>query len=228
MQASDDIVTNENRKVQILKGLASARSLLTLALPESKRTMSTTLLDLTENNIILDELVHSGREKPMSVGSRFTAFSKVKGIPVNFRSEVQHIAPHRDGMFYVCSMPDVLKYDQKRSSYRLPVYGVPKPEVTLNYPGMTIVGNIADISDGGAKLLLAPDVEIEVGDELFDCEINLLDTTITSQVKICHVHVDRSRNLLDVGIEFTSLKPRNRHELRDWIFALERKRLRES
>ncbi|MCB1694188.1 MAG: flagellar brake protein [Pseudomonadales bacterium] len=227
MEESDDIVVNETRKAQILKGLAASRTLLQLQLPDRKSTVSTTLLDLTNDSIILDETVHAGMEEPMKVGSRFSATSKVKGIPVNFRSEVKHIGVGKGGIYFVCSMPDYLQYSQKRTSYRLSMATTERPAIRLVDGERSFEGTANDISEGGAKLILPADPALTSGEEMPECQIILTEGLVLStEARICHIRNDSRRGRAEVGIQFLTLSPRDRTHLRDWIFACERKRLR--
>ncbi|XOV88270.1 MAG: flagellar brake protein [Pseudomonadota bacterium] len=224
---SEEIVVEETRINQIIRGLASSRTALTLALNDSDQWLNSIVLDVTADRMILDDVVHRGTDAEVQAGSVFSARSRVKGIPVSFSSRVMRIGANRAGKFLECSLPEYLRYAQKRTSYRLSLPSSLRPQLFFRVGEEELEATVRDISEGGAKVLLKGEHPLALGEETSECELLLDESSVlTTNARICHLRTDARRQISEIGLQFMTLQPQERRLLRDWIFKFERQRLR--
>ncbi len=229
MASSDtgEIVVEENRISQIIKGLAASRTALTLALANGDQAVNSIVLDVTADRMILDDIVHRGTDAQIQEGSEFSAQSRVKGIPVSFKSRVERVGANRSGKYLECLLPEYLRYAQKRTSYRLTLPSSLRPQLVFRVGDEEVEAVVRDISEGGAKVLLKGEHPLVAGEEPSDCELVLDESSILkTNARICHLRTDTRRQISEIGLQFMSLEPQELRLLRDWIFKFERMRLR--
>ena len=185
MPVEQDIVTNPPRIASILKSVIASRCLMTITLPGLTKPLSTTVLDLTGEGLLLDEMVQTRDDFEIGVGSEFTAFCKNKGVPVVFRSKVNDITTEDENTYYVCDVPEYVKYSQKRTSFRLPTHG-DTPALALRLDGDVIESQTLDISEGGAKVAVESGTEVELESE-HQGTIYLDELRMPTGIRVCHV-----------------------------------------
>lgn len=142
--ASPYLVTNSTGKIRLLKALADNRCLLSITISNLKITLTSVILDVDHDFIILDELIPHTANLTFHPDTAFSVLTKFKGIPIRFSSMVVSIGQSSDGVtYYTCGLPDTLNYHQKRQSYRLPSHGANWPSIMIN----SLQADLSDESD---------------------------------------------------------------------------------
>jgi c-di-GMP-binding flagellar brake protein YcgR len=211
-------VTNSARKIHLLRALAENRSLLTIILPDLKEPVTSALIEVNHDHILLDELIPHSANLAFNPGTPFSVISKLKGIPVRFQSIVQSIDHSHDGIIsYACHLPETVSYQQKRRDYRLHSRGVICPSILVSiagnpsdgddvenqqvisfevdpveptdYSAPSLSGKVTDISMGGASAEFMNMPAWTDENSIMSCTIELNEgPMLYSRARICHTH----------------------------------------
>ncbi len=235
------LVSDAARKTHLLKALVESRSLLTIILPDFREPVSSAVLEVTAEHIILDELIPHSANLAFTPGMVFSVTTKLKGIPIKFHSRVDMPGQSSDGItYYACDIPEVVNYHQKRRDYRLPSRGATWPSILVSSineaedPSTDVVslsGRVTDISMGGVSAEFDALPGWAGKDRTVSCSIELTDgPMLFSRALIRHIRTRvkgrKNRQVHSFGLEFISLNEMNRKQLQHWIFHSERKLLR--
>lgn len=223
---SQERITQDTRKAHILRGLINARSHLSLEVDEVDDMLGSLLLDITNDHMILDDVVSPSPRSSIKIGNEFTAHTKLKGVPVSFKSQILHIAKHKRGSLHVCAIPDLIIYSQKREGFRIPLYSL-DDHLRFKLAGQHHKARVHDLSDSGARVFADPELDLTVGNTLKDCELSVGDLALPVRCEIRHIRDDHRRGKQAVGVHFLDLELKERRVLRNFLFSLERERLRE-
>ncbi|MEM7363544.1 MAG: PilZ domain-containing protein [Pseudomonadota bacterium] len=219
-------ITKLDRKIHILRGLISSRSHLSLQVPDVQDMLGSILLDITDQHMIFDDVVSPQSISPIKVGTEFTVHTKLKGVPVSFDSQILHVARHKGGSLHVCNIPDLVIYSQKRDGYRISLLTL-DDHLRFEISGTPHEARVHDLSDSGARILTAPDIALSVGQTLSTCQLNVGNLSLPLGCEIRHIREDHRRGKLAVGVHFLDLDLKERRKLRNFLFSLEREKLRE-
>ncbi len=139
------LVTNTARKLHLLNALVENRSLLTIILADIKEPVTSAILEVERDKIILDELIPHSINLAFNPETRFSVITKLRGIPLKFQSNVSSVGLGRDGItFYACSLPDRVNYHQKRRDYRLSSRGAIWPSILVSEIKTETASPVAD------------------------------------------------------------------------------------
>lgn len=126
-------VTNAARKLHLLKALVENRSLLTIIVLDMQEAVTSALIEVDRDRIVLDELIPHSANLAFNPESSFSVITKLKGIPIRFQSTVVSIDPAYDGITsYICRLPETVDYQQKRRDYRLGSRGAIWPSILVS------------------------------------------------------------------------------------------------
>ncbi len=211
------LVTNTARKLHLLNALVENRSLLTIILADVKEPVTSAILEVERDKIILDELIPHSINLAFNPDTRFSVITKLRGIPLKFHSNVSSVGLGRDGItFYACTLPDTVNYHQKRKDYRLSSRGAVWPsilvsEIKAESPAAggsidapveedgilseapenateSLSGKITDISLGGASAEFDTLPGWANSTQPVSCAIELTDgPMVFTRSRICHV-----------------------------------------
>ncbi len=156
MENEDFRVDSRARVISILNGLRLERTRLAVTLEGMEEEWHTTLLKVDpEGDVLYFSLVGVPRiDERLHDGEPFQVSGVLRGVPLvmTLRSDVA------DGQWFASDIlrvpvPDELIYMQKRESVRVPIHD-PDFDVTLSFGAWRGVGQLADISFSGCRVVM--------------------------------------------------------------------------
>lgn len=140
---------------KILYNLISSRTLLNLKFPSAEQNFSSLLLEINRRDdfIIIDEIAPSEGNQIARRGLPFTITTREHGVALSFNTRVlRHVEGDGDS-YYILPYPSEIHYQQRRKSYRVPIYSenILRADIFLpNHPRMA--AKVSDISVSGLRL----------------------------------------------------------------------------
>ena len=186
-------------------------------------------LDQDENTILIDELFPGNVLVTPGQMLRFS-IRQHGGRSLKFQSQVMEVYSYDDAPLYVIALPDLIDYDQRRNSYRLPVDRIHTVDVDFTAPDNKIYsGRIGDISASGLSLWLPQETEIDLsyGNRLGNVNFEFAQLNIHSDLVVRNIPKSfNSETEIRIGAEFLDLSSQEARELEQTILQLQRERLR--
>jgi CRP-like cAMP-binding protein len=222
-------VRKKHRKLQLLNRLVQSRSSVSLSLPRASGNFTSLCLAVNpeDNSLHLDEVVSEYRN-PVLVGDTLSVTGSLNGTPLKFKTKVKEINKLDRRPLYVCSLPEVLVYEQQRDQFRLVLGLASRAEASMTINDKKLRGTIIDISEGGVCFRLPAGSPIDRGHVIEGVKLGLDTTTSFNQdIEILNIHpVVHTPTLIQIGARFKTISPEDVILLRDHIKEAERRRLR--
>jgi c-di-GMP-binding flagellar brake protein YcgR len=223
----DNKVSDEREMRRILKGLNSARSLLTIFIGDDEQNhYSSVVLDVypQERQFILSELNPVSGHKKQLEHETLKIHALLKGVKVFFSARLGKTST-KDGIsHYVFSYPDYIYYQQQRDHYRVHVTGNNENTIHLDEAAE---GCLLDLSLGGIGALFPSKTKLEVGDTFPNAQIELPGRhRISCGLEICNLTLADDKRQYRVGVKFVDLEKEHERHVQRIITYFEREELR--
>ncbi|MBE0509912.1 MAG: flagellar brake protein [Chromatiales bacterium] len=218
----------KNYALALLGRLIQQRVLVTIRIPGSQQSHTSTLLslDAPSNTLLLDELFPAtGRERLSSVGS-VQLDAKLEGASLS--CQLPLIAVEQvDGLsYYRMGMPESIDYRQRRQGHRVRVDSLAVVAEIYSSEGMAFKGILHDISSLGVSIELKDD-QLFSNNALYRCTIYPPhETPFFVRVEICCRRHDAAKGCQILGANFVEMDKRDEHALNRLVNVLDRQLLR--
>ncbi len=204
-------VTSATRITAILRPLQQRHSIVSIAIPSAKCLYNSTLLEVNpeQGYLLLDELHPREGHSQLSTSSKIGLSAHREGIEIKMILEISEIGTDNGVAFYKVPFPTIVRYRQRRRTFRVPVSAVHAIPVELvDEQGNAFYGELQDISAEGMCVRFPPKAAIPEGDkaQILTCTITLPDKKRVQGCFILHritLH-EPSRNI-QVGGSFEQL-----------------------
>ena len=149
-------ISSRRRIFDLLSRLAANRLFINVLLPESNVHDASTVLDVNDQHLLVDELNPEQGHEQIEIGTKVLVQARLDGAMLVFRTPVIGIGEHDGIAMYQLDMPRQLRYMQRRKSYRILIERVMDLPVMLEMTGEKLNGLLHDISAHGLSLWLPP------------------------------------------------------------------------
>lgn len=227
-QQQHETITAPLRINTILRPLIDKHALLTLTLGENKGIYSSVLLKVDSDNksLVLDGLHPETGNQLLHEAKVAAVRAQVNGIDIQFSSELQSSGSKNSAVYHVLSLPESIRYRQRRENYRAQVS--PHYELSVKLQavnGTQCTGTLFDISAGGICIHF-PDAK-SLADEFIKqdvrCSISLPDRgQVRSQFKVTHYAIHEIHRYPFVGGRFIDLDKAQHRVIERFVAKLQR------
>jgi c-di-GMP-binding flagellar brake protein YcgR len=169
-----ELITDPVRVARLLDRLAKHHSLLTVVMPGHAEAFTSSVVDVVEPHVLLDELLPNSGHQLLLAQKRLQVTGKLEGIDIRFISELDTF-DEQDGMVtYRVKLPARLEYRQRRSDFRahIPI-SLAIRVVMVDDRENIFEGELYDLSRGGAGIILPFDEAVLVPENWYYCAIEL-------------------------------------------------------
>lgn len=220
---------------QALKVLRDQRAGVQLNFEGDSIAYSAQVLDVSESEFLLENIVPRDGLKKMRKGQEFSMSARAQGIYVHSGSNtVIAVDSERGVPFFRVGLPTTLLYQQRRRSARfqlptrVPTKGASvelfREKTDRKSRDESLTGRIIDISAGGCRAEFDTAVAVPLAqDEQIRCAIeipNLLE--FHAEAAIRHSSYDARKRTLSCGIELTEMHVTDRRRLEQFIESIRR------
>lgn len=224
-----EIISSTPRIAAVLRPLLQKHSLVTATVSTSRQYYNTVLLEVDAENrfLLIDELHPAEGHRLVSTGKSLTLYTQLDGVSVNFAVPIIDIDSSKGPAVYRVGFPEIIRYRQRRSDYRVPVSSALSILVEITSSNKeSLSGELHDISAGGVCIRFPrkSSLPIDKNDEELECSITMLDgKKIQSALRICHVALQEPTNTLLVGACFHRLDKIQHRAIERFVIELQRK-----
>jgi len=228
-----DDATREDRPHrirQLLIRLRDQRSLLSAHFRGRSDSFGTLLLDVDVDSgeLEFDELSPTDGDRLVKLHQQFQVSGQLDGAQLSFPVKVLGRRMREGLASYRTTLPDAMRYHQRRKAFRVEAPVRPKCRVSLSTTsGDFYEGQLADLSVTGAGFLMKSKLaEALPRGTHCHCEIELPSGSIESSVEIRFNLAVRDKPFNRLGAQFTGLSAADRRRIERFVFELQRRQLK--
>jgi len=172
-----ETLTDTTRIIGLFKRLQEQRALLSIKIEDHPHEFTTAIINVSpeKGTITLDELKPDHGHTLLKRSPIFRARTQLEGVTINFTATVVEFGKQDAIDYYTIQIPTQLDYHQRRQSVRISLNSAIQFPVTLTTAnGLTITGNLADLSVGGLRVRFDKDLPLAIEDgQHLDCSFLL-------------------------------------------------------
>ena len=227
---SQDSVTEREEILHVLRSLVKGHKLVTVRLPGSDQTFSSTLLELDPRGgtLLMDELNPKAGHALIADVREFKLDTRVSGTDIAFAGRVAAIDTSGKIAAYRVPLPTRVGVHQRRAAFRADVdLGAHIPVYLETLDHASVTAELRDVSLGGLGLEIRrrPVNPLEAGQRLPSCTIQVPEgEPIRVQIEVRFIGRMRNAPTLRMGARFVDPSPQCRRAIRQLVAALDRKR----
>lgn len=168
-----ETLTDTARIIGLLKRLQEQRALLSVKIENHPLEFTTAVINVTPEGgyLMLDEFQPQQGHELLKHSPIFKVRAQLEGVAISFNATVAEFGEQDAIAYYKIPIPASMDYHQRRQSVRIPLSAAHPLPVTLTAEdGMTLKGNMADLSTGGLRIRFDKDLPttLEPGQNM-DC-----------------------------------------------------------
>lgn len=224
-----DRITSRRRISELISRLVSNRLFINVLLPDSDEHYASTVLEVNDHHLVLDELNPEEGHELIQTGGTLTIQARLEGAMLVFSSPVIGIGEHDGVALYRLEIPKELRYMQRRKSYRVLIERVMDLPVMLELAEEKLGGILHDISAHGLSLWLPKGFvpEFERATHIPRCRVQLPNEDgLDCAIEVRSLRHERGEDRYLLGARFVAPEPRMRQRLAKMVTGIERYVLR--
>lgn len=231
----DDVETAETvldpaRIAGLLSAITFPPLLLNVALPGVRGLFTSALMQVNSaaGRILLDGLSPDEGHALLAPGSVMHVHGKLRGVQLDFATQVIEIQAGERLPAYLSRMPGSLRYHQRRRHFRLRTghlheYSI----VNLGPDGGDLRGRLLDLSAGGLKGVFPRNPGLTPGQVVDGCRLSILgEEQLECGIEFIHVQVSPLTGEIEAGARFLGTGSRGTERLQRLLTKLQRQQLR--
>jgi len=228
MHEENEFITLPAQIAGVLKRLQEAHVLLRITIPGENQAYLSALLEVhpVDGYLLLDELNPPEGNAALQRARRLGVSAQLRGVDISFTTDLIDTGSSAQIAYYRLAMPQGMRYQQRRTSYRARISLARMIPVLLTRDdGTTLEGQLFDISVGGIGTHYKPGktIDIQQGGVWDECIIRLDGTQeIRSALEVCFIGEDSRSRQLRLGGKFLNLARPQIKIIENFVAALER------
>jgi c-di-GMP-binding flagellar brake protein YcgR len=184
-------------------------------------------VDRQQNRLILDEMVPNDAERFLQNGEQFRIEAFHEGVRVAWEClNAVQIAEHQGSRCYVCPMPELVHYHQRRNAFRAQLKQSEQIKVELAGDKLPhpVQGQLLDISATGCRLHLAGDVthSLKTGQVYERFTAQLPFGAMTTPVELRYLHYQEKTDATIAGVRFYRMNGLEQRQVERFVYQLQR------
>lgn len=228
--AAAETVRDPARIAGILNAITFPPVLVNVALPGVRGLFTSALLqvDIPGGQVLLDALNPDEGHALVAPGSVMHVHAKLKGVQVDFPTQVLEIQSREHLPAYVARTPGSVRYHQRRRHFRLRTghlrdYSI----VSLGPEAGNLRGRLVDLSAGGLRGAFPRDPGLVPGRIIDGCALTILgEQPFDCGLEFIHVHPSTVTGEIEAGARFLGTDAKSRERLQRLLTKLQRQHLR--
>ena len=226
MHEDNELITLPVQIAGVLKRLQEAHVLLRITIPGENQAYLSAMLEVhpVDGYLLLDELNPPEGNAALQRVRRIGVSAQLQGVDISFATDLLDTGSKAQIDFYRLAMPQAMRYQQRRTSYRARINLARMiPVLLTREDGVTLEGQLYDISIGGIGTRHKPGKanEIQQGGVWDECIIQLDGKQeIRSALEVCFVGEDSRQ--MRLGGKFLELTRPQIKIIENFVAALER------
>ena len=192
---------------RLLKQLAKHYCPLMVQILGHKTRYTSCIVSADKQYVLLDELMPSTGHDILTLERNIHVIGKLDGVDIEFTTTLLRFDKQDNILTYYMKLPEQLKYQQRRQSYRVRIPMSRQLRVLIDNGNDTMIaGELHDLSHGAAGKIL-PDGKTEINSgENYECVIELpCREWLYCSVEICYTKKVGSKNNQFIGARFIDL-----------------------
>ncbi|MBV1932705.1 MAG: flagellar brake protein [Porticoccaceae bacterium] len=226
----DQTITDLAQRTQVLRRLLDSRCLLSVSLSNHNDSFLSTILAVDKERLSLDidELNPHIEAIKLLNSQHLDITGQLEGVSVRFSARVNKVQTRDETAYYTLAFPAEIYYAQQRQHYRIYLGMLQRPEIQLENEGHPpIIGEVVNISLGGAMVLLPHDAKADTFDQTLNCQIIFRNgKKFTATIEIRHQRAHPKTGQIEISILFLKLSRAQEKELQKHTAYLERENVR--
>lgn len=221
------IVRSSQHKYTLLARLRDQRCLILLhSRPGDAQPSLSMLLAIDRENdtLILDTPIDY-QQLNLEPDNALRITASLQGIDLRFRCQFQGLVEYESDSALQVSLPEELKYLERRSAYRVRISGTPAGLELSNETELATDGQLIDLSPVGFGALIEDSPFICEG-EVLDCKLQFNKRCVTVQADIRRKSAPSARGYCHIGARFVGLGRREKRALERIVAQFERQAIR--
>jgi len=172
--SESELITDSARIALLLKQMSKHYSPLAIRIKGHKAQFSSCIVDVEKPYVLFDELLPSSGNEALIADRKIIATGKLDGVDIHFNSTLKRVVKKKNLVTYYMSLPTEMEYQQRRMAYRVRIPMSKVLHVIIDGgPRKVIVGELHDLSHGGAgKIIPEGNTIIKMG-SYYECAIEL-------------------------------------------------------
>jgi len=221
-----DQITNRVKSLQLLEKLKAEQTLLQISIPGVPETFFSSLLAIKEDDgfLLLDELNTKNAHKLLLIHKKLNVHAKLNGIGIQFSTDLIDHGKESGIFFYKVAFPETVLYFQKRQNYRINIgLGINIPIKMKRDDGSPVYGEIINLSETGAGIILDTPYILQLSEILPYCELRLSDETIIScQLEVRYASMNKKSSQQLIGGKFLGVSGPHQRDIARLVIDLQR------
>jgi len=228
MHEENEFITLPAQIAGVLKRLQEAHVLLRITIPGENQAYLSALLEVhpVDGYLLLDELNPPEGNAVLQRARRLGVSAQLQGVDISFTTDLIDAGSSAQIAYYRLAMPQGMRYQQRRTSYRARINLARLIPVLLTRDdGATLEGQLFDISVGGIGTRHKPGktIDIQQGGVWDECIIRLDgNQEIRGALEVCFIGEDSRSRQMRLGGKFLNLTRPQTKIIENFVAALER------
>jgi c-di-GMP-binding flagellar brake protein YcgR len=228
MHDENERITLPAQIAGVLRRLQEAHVLLRITIPGENQAFLSALLEVhpVDGYLLLDELTPAEGNVALLRARRIGVSAQLQGVDISFTTDLMDTGSSAQIAYYRMTMPQAVRYQQRRTSYRARInLARVIPVLLTREDGVVVEGQLYDISVGGigSRHPVGKAHDIQQGATWEECRIRLDgDHEIRSALEVRFIGEDARSRQMRVGGKFLNLARPQIKIIENFVAALER------
>ena len=226
------LVKSRDEIISLLTKTYKAHTLLSVNFEDVQKDFGSLLLEvnLQGDYLVLDEIYPRNAINFPLQQQKLLISTRLEGIELSFSGTIDAISRTDNSEYYKVSIPKGIYYQQRRSSYRVPIsINNPLTVALSTRDDVLIHAELRDLSQHGfCARTTTPGAEtLSKGEEIPTCIIHTPDgKKIITSLEIVRIEEAKPFNSVKLGVRFLSLSKTDQQELARLVAQLDRENVK--
>jgi flagellar brake protein len=228
MHEEKELITLPAHIAGVLRRLQEAHVLLRITIPGENLAYLSALLEVhpVDGYLLLDELNPAEGNAALQRARRIGVSAQLQGVDISFTTNLIDTGSSAQIAYYRVTMPQAIRYQQRRTSYRARI-GLARviPVLLTREDGVILESQLYDISVGGIGARHKPGIahDVRQGAVWEECLIRLDEEhEIRSALEVCFIGEDSRSRQTRLGGKFLNLTRPQIKTIENFVATLER------
>ena len=226
------LIKSRDEIISLLNKTYNTHTLLNINFDELNNNFGSLLLEVNQEKgyLVLDEIYPRNAINFPLLHQKLLVSTRLDGIELSFPATIDAISKIDNSEYYRVDIPKSIYYQQRRSSYRVPISITNPLTVALSTENDVLIhAELRDLSQHGfCARTITPGAELLTkGEEIPTCIIHTPDgRKIVTSLEIVRVEEAKPFNSMKFGARFLSLSKTDEQELARLVAQLDRENVK--
>ena len=228
-----EIISDHVRIIAMMQRLYRGRAALTVTLPGGKIRSKSVILEINPKTgrFLINNFHSEPAHQRFLESKKFYAYSQLDGIEIRFSAELINVLSEGEDFYYLITIPKKIDYHQRRAFHRVSVNREVIPVHLTLQGGISIEGQMDDISAEGISILFAADLPalLEIGAQILQCMFKIPGGDLVAcELKVRFINHGHDTSLPKIGAQIINVDKTLQKTIQHFVLSLERQQLKEN